>query len=78
MAASARTPTVAAISEVTVATEHPDASSRRWTDLGIAESVRFVAAGERGEGIDGVDLRCVDRSRAGERFDIGGVEFTLV
>ena len=78
MAASARTRTVDSISMVTVASERPDASSRRWTDLGIAESVRFVTAGERGEGIDGVALRACDRSRAGEHFDIGGVEFTLV
>jgi hypothetical protein len=78
MAASAQNPTVDAISAVTVASEHPDAASRRWTDLGIAESVRFVAAGERGDGVDGVALRSVDRSRAGERFDVGGVEFTLV
>ncbi len=74
----AQSPTVDAISAVTVGSEHPDATSRRWTDLGIAESVRFVPAGERGDGIDGVALHAVDRSRAGERFDIGGVEFTLV
>jgi hypothetical protein len=74
-AASAQT--VDAISMVTVASEDPDSASRRWADLGIAESVRFGPAGERGDGIDGVDLHAVDRSRAGERFDIGGVEFTL-
>ena len=78
MAARAQARTVDVISSVTVASEHPDASSRRWTDLGIAESVRFVVVGQRGEGIDGVALRAGDRSRAGERFDIGGVEFTLV
>ena len=76
--AGAQNPTVDAISTVTVASEHPDATSRRWSDLGIARSVRFVTAGERGGGIDGVDIHAVDRSRAGERFDIGGVEFTLV
>ena len=78
MAASAQTRTVDAISMITVASEHPEESSRRWTDLGIAESVRFVAAGKRGDGIDGVALCAGDRSRAGEQFDIGGVEFTLV
>ncbi len=78
MAARTQSRTVDTISTVTVASEDPDALGRRWTDLGIAESVRFVAAGERGDGIDGVDLHAVDRSRAGERFDIGGVEFTLV
>lgn len=78
MAARTQSSTVDTISTVTVASEDPDALGRRWADLGIAESVRFVAAGERGDGIDGVDLHAVDRSRAGERFDIGGVEFTLV
>ncbi|HYN34139.1 MAG TPA: hypothetical protein VES40_16065 [Ilumatobacteraceae bacterium] len=78
MAGSEQTPTVDMISTVTVASEHPDITSRRWSDLGIAESVRFVEAGDRGEGIDRVALRADDRSRAGERFDIGGVEFTLV
>ena len=78
MEAMEQSRTVDTISMVTVASEHPDATSRRWSDLGIAQSVRFVAAGERGDGIDGVDLHAVDRSRAGERFDIGGVEFMLV
>jgi catechol 2,3-dioxygenase-like lactoylglutathione lyase family enzyme len=75
---TAGSPTVDAISSVTVASEDPDATRRRWVDLGIAEAVRFVSAGERGDGIDGVALHAVDRSRAGEHFDIGGVEFTLV
>ena len=66
------------IATVAVATDDPDELGRRWVELGLAEAVRFTFAGERGEGIDGVDLRVVDRSRVGERFDIGGVEFTLV
>ena len=66
------------ISMVTVAADDPDALGSRWSELGLAEAVRFTGVGERGEGIDGVHLRAVDRSRAGEQFDIGGVVFTLV
>ena len=66
------------IASITVGAEDPDAMRSRWNDLGLAEAVRFVPAGARGEGIDGVDLRALDRSRVGERHDIGGVAFTLV
>ena len=66
------------ISMVTVAADDPEALRTRWAELGVAEAVRFTGVGKRGEGIDGVDLRAVDRSRAGERFDIGGVVFTVV
>jgi catechol 2,3-dioxygenase-like lactoylglutathione lyase family enzyme len=69
---------VDAITGITLAAHDPETLHRRWLDLGIAESVRFVPAGDRGEGIDGVDLRAVDRSRVGEYRTIGGVEFTLV
>lgn len=75
---AASTGAVDGIAGVSVASGDPAALGRRWADLGIAESVRFEEAGERGDGIDGVALHAVDRSRAGERFDIGGVEFTLV
>ena len=66
------------ISSVTVGADDPDALRSRWDELGLAEAVRFVPAGVRGEGIDGVDLRAADRSRVGERHDIGGVAFSLV
>jgi catechol 2,3-dioxygenase-like lactoylglutathione lyase family enzyme len=66
------------ISAITVAADDPDQLGLRWSELGIDEAVRFVDAGQRGEGIDGVDLRAVDRSRAGERVHIGGIWFTLV
>lgn len=69
---------VDAISAITIAADDPAALARRWSELGIDEAVRFMPAGERGEGIDGVALRAVDRSRAGRRVDIGGVVFTLV
>jgi hypothetical protein len=66
------------ISAVAVGAADPAALERRWIELGIAEAVRFVVAGERGDGIDGVDLRAVDRSRVGEQLAIGGVTFSLV
>jgi hypothetical protein len=69
---------VDALSAVIVAADDPDAMCDRWTALGIAESIRFVAAGVRGEGVDGVDLHATDRDRVGERVVIGGVVFTLV
>ena len=50
----------------------------RWQGLGLRSAVRFVAAGERGEGLDGVGLVAGDRNRVGESHDIGGVTFTLV
>ena len=40
--------------------------------------VEFVEAGERGEGIDGVDLVATDRARCGETHNICGVTFRLV
>jgi hypothetical protein len=70
--------TVDRISMVAVAAEDPEVLRSRWAELGLVEAVRFTGAGARGDGIDGVDLRAVDRSRAGEQFDIGGVVFTLV
>ena len=66
------------ISAVTVASRDPDAMSRRWNDLGIAQSVRFGAAGERGDGIDGVDLHVSTGHVQVSDSTIGGVEFTLV
>jgi hypothetical protein len=50
----------------------------RWHELGFDVSVRFTVAGERGEGIDGMDLVARDRSRAGEQHSVCGVIVTLV
>jgi hypothetical protein len=69
---------VAAIAGVTVSAADPAAMRSRWADAGVDHAVRFVAAGERGEGLDGVDLVAADRSRAGESATVGGVEFRLV
>lgn len=69
---------VSAIAGVTVAATDPTAMAARWRELEIDTAVRFVEAGERGEGIDGVDLVAADRSRVGERIEACGVSFTLV
>ena len=72
------TAVVSGIAGVTVGATHPDAMQSRWQQLEIDSSVRFVQAGPRGEGIDGVDLVATDRSRAGEVHSICGTTFTLV
>lgn len=77
MAAGPQVGSVDAITVVGVAAHDPEAMSRRWNELDIAESVRFLGVDERGEGIVEVSLHAVDRSRAGERTLIGGVEFIL-
>jgi hypothetical protein len=63
---------------VIVGAEDPAAAEKRWADAGVNTSVRFVAASERGEGIDGVELIAADRNRVGECHDICGVRFTYV
>jgi catechol 2,3-dioxygenase-like lactoylglutathione lyase family enzyme len=69
---------VDSIIEVTVGARDREAMRLRWERLGLGEAVRFVGAGDRGEGIEGIALRAVDRSRVGEHHDIGGVRFSLV
>ena len=69
---------ISAIAGVTVAADDPGAMGDRWTELDIRTAVKFVAAGDRGEGIDGVDVVATDRARAGETADICGVTFRLV
>ena len=72
------TSVVSAIAGVTIAADDPESMRERWTEAGIDTSVRFVPAGERGEGLDAVDLVAADRRRVGERFDVGGVSWLLV
>ena len=69
---------VTAIAGVDVAARDPSAMQARWHELGIDHAVRFVPAGPRGEGIDAIDLVATDRTRAGQRTTIGGVELCLV
>jgi hypothetical protein len=70
--------TVTAIACGVVAADDPGAMEARWTQLGLDHDVRFAPAGERGDGLDEVELVAADRARAGERTEIGGVVFTLV
>ena len=69
---------VSAIAGVTIGANDPAVMRARWDDLRISTSMSFVDAGPRGEGVDRVDLVATDRSRAGERHHIGGVEWVLV
>ena len=69
---------VTSIAGVTVGAQNPAAMRARWHELGFDVSVRFTVAGERGEGIDGMDLVARDRSRAGEQHSVCGVTVTLV
>ena len=70
--------TVSAIDGVVVSAVDPDAMRMRWTQLGLDRDVGFAPAGPRGDGLDEVSLVAVDRTRVGERTEIGGVTFTLV
>jgi len=84
-----RTGVVDAVVGITVAADDPAAMAARWAEALDAplegdDAVRlddavigFVPAGERGEGVDGFDLRATDPTRAGERVTIGGVELRL-
>jgi len=69
---------VTAIAGAVIAADDPRAIEARWTQLGLDGDVRFVSAGPRGAGLDGIELVAADRTRAGERTEIGGVTFTLV
>ena len=70
--------TLTAIAGFSVAAADPTEMRGRWHELGLDHAVRFVPAGGRGEGVDGVDLVATDRDRAGESIEIGGVTFRLV
>ena len=63
---------------IEVAVEDPDASSARWSELGINQDVAFIPANSRGEGLHTVILRTVDPSRHGEEFMAVGTTFRLV
>jgi hypothetical protein len=100
--AKVRTEVVRAITSVTIAASDPAAMATRWAQvLGLPAprssrldlehgAIRFVAADQRGEGVDAVGLAAVDATRAlatararglrieGENVAIGGVRFELV
>ncbi len=69
---------VTGIAGAVVSATDPDAMRSRWTRLGLDRDVTFAQAGPRGDGLDEVMLVSADRSRVGERTEIGGVGFTLV
>jgi len=69
---------VTAIAGVTVAATDPAAMHARWQRAGVDHSVRFVSAGERGEGIDEMDLVATDRARVGEMLQLCGITVRLV
>jgi hypothetical protein len=69
---------VTAVAGITVAARDPGAMRARWADARLDHAARFVVAGARGEGLDGIDLVATDRSRAGETATVVGVEFRLV
>ena len=73
-----RSDVVAGIAGVVVAADDPQAMAARWAELAVDTSVRFVEAGERGEGIDGLSLVAADRGRVGETSRLCGVDITLV
>jgi hypothetical protein len=69
---------VSAIDSVVVSAADPVAMRSRWGELGLDHHVHFAECAQRGEGLDVVSLVAVDRWRSGERFDIGGVVFSLI
>jgi Glyoxalase-like domain len=76
--AHADTSVVTGIAGVTVAARDPAGTQQRWSDARLDHAVRFVEAGDRGDGLDGIDLVATDRSRHGETVTVGGVELRLV
>lgn len=69
---------VTGIAGVTIGAHDPDATARRWRDLGVFQSIRVRAAGEHGEGIDELELVAADRSRVGEERRLGSLVIRLV
>jgi catechol 2,3-dioxygenase-like lactoylglutathione lyase family enzyme len=76
--AHGETSVVAAIAGVVVGATDPEAMRARWREHEIDAAVRFVEAGPRGEGLDGVDLVASDRDRVGEVHELCGTRFVLV
>lgn len=72
------TSVVSAIAGYSIGANSVEEMSARWGLLDIATSVEFVAAGDRGEGLDIIDLVATDRTRRGEQHLICGVTFRLV
>jgi hypothetical protein len=86
-----RTRVVSGFAGVTISAADPAKMAARWAEvldrpvdaggdsIALDDSViRFEPAGERGEGVDGVDLRATDRAAAGTEQNLCGVRFRLV
>jgi Glyoxalase-like domain len=84
-----RTRVVNGFAGVTIGANDPSKMAARWAEVldrdatgdSVAldgSTVHFVAAGERGEGVDGVDLLATDRAAVGNAQRLGGVRFRLV
>lgn len=80
---------VQGLAGVVIGADDPAAMAARWgevldvpvdgTVLRLTEGrIAFEPAGPRGEGVDALELVATDRSRAGERFPLVGVEVRLV
>lgn len=76
--AHADTSVVTAIAGVTIGAADPAAMRARWQQCSVAHAVRFQPAGERGEGLDELELVAADRDRAGESMHVCGVTVRLV
>ncbi len=81
---------VADLVAVDVAAEDPDALGARWSAMvGLplrrprelrlgTGAIRFVPAGERGEGVEALDIRATDRSLAGTTRRVCGTDLRFV
>jgi hypothetical protein len=81
---------VADLVAVDVAAEDPDALADRWAGMvGLpirrprelrlgTGAVRFVEAGDRGEGVEALDIRVTDRSLAGSSHHVCGTDLRFV
>jgi hypothetical protein len=84
-----RTGVVTGFAGVVIGAADPVAMAARWADVLDAPldgstvrlddaDLRFVPAGPRGEGVDGIDVAAADRNRAGEVHTLGGIELRFV
>lgn len=69
---------VTAIAGVTIGAADPTAMRARWQQCGVAQSVSFRTATDRGDGLDELALVAADRDRAGESMVLCGTTIHLV
>jgi hypothetical protein len=85
-----RSDTVTSVSAVAVSAAAPGSMAARWasvldlpmdadtTVLTDDAAIRFVDAGDRGDGLDAVEVSAADRSRTGDVIDLCSVRFHFV